>query len=385
MLLEFTAEQEELRAFVREVFDQRIDKVALREADDKKIFPQQYWDVLTEAGLHGMAVPKEYGGMSGSFMDQVIVEEELGRVVGGQATVWSINTHTATVIDRHGSQAQKDHILPKLANGELRIALSFTEPGGGTDLLGALKTHAERRNGGGWVINGSKVYTTMADDSQLFAVLARTSVREKKNQGLTVFLVDADRKGLEWTRMPTLGQAPIGTFSVYYTDVEARDDEVLGEPDNGWACLMESINHERIIIAACCTGTIKGVIDRVVPYAKERHAFGKPIGQFQSIQHFIADMEVSYHAARLLTYRAAGLAMAGKRFDVESAAAKLFASEACSRACDMGIQILGGAGYVKDYEIERFWRDTRIMRIGPISNEMVRNIVAEQLGLPRSF
>lgn len=384
MLLEFTPEQEELRAFVREVVDERIDKVALRAADDTKTFPRQYWDTLTEAGLHGLAVPREYGGMGGSFMDQVIVEEELGRAVGGQATVWSINTHTATVIDRHGSQAQKDTILPKLAAGEHRIALSFTEPGGGTDVLGALKTRAERRNGG-WVINGSKVFTTMADDSQQFAVLTRTSTGAKKNQGLTIFLLDADRPGLEWQRMATLGQAPLGTFNVYYTDVEAADDEVLGRPDEGWACLAESINHERIIIAACCTGTIKGVIERVVPYAQERNAFGKPIGQFQAIQHFVADMEVSYQAARLLTYRAAGLAMAGKRFDVESAAAKLFASEACSRACDMGIQILGGYGYVKDYEIERFWRDTRIMRIGPISNEMVRNIVAEQLGLPRSF
>jgi acyl-CoA dehydrogenase len=384
MLLEFTPEQDELRAFVRDVVDNRIDKVALREADEKKTFPQQYWDALTESGLHALAVPKEYGGEGAGFMDQVIVEEELARGVGGLATVWSINTHTALVIARHGSQKQREEILPRIAAGEHRIALSYTEPGGGTDVLGALQTTAERRNGG-FVINGSKVFTTMADDSQQFAVLTRTSTGAKKNQGLTVFLLAHDTPGIEWTRMSTLGQSPIGTFNVYYSDVEASAEDVLGKPDEGWACLAESINHERVIIAACCTGTILGVIERVVAYAKEREAFGHKIGEFQAIQHFIADMEVSYQAARLLTYRAAGLAEAGKRFDLESAAAKLFASEACSKAADNGIQILGGYGYVKDYEIERFWRDTRIMRIGPISNEMVRNIIAERLGLPRSF
>jgi alkylation response protein AidB-like acyl-CoA dehydrogenase len=384
VLLEFTDAQDELRSFVRDVVDNRIDKVALREADETKTFPQQYWDALTESGLHAMAVPKEYGGDGGSFMDQVIVEEELARGVGGLATVWSINTHTALVIARHGSEAQKDRILPAIAAGQHRIALSFTEPGGGTDVLGALKTTAEKRNGK-WVINGSKTFTTMADDSQQFAVLTRTSTGPKKQNGLTVFLLEHDTPGMEWVRMSTLGQSPIGTFNVYYADVEASPDQVLGEPDNGWKCLAESINHERVIIAACCTGTIKGVIERAVAYAKEREAFGHKIGEFQAIQHFIADMEVSYQASRLLTYRAAGLAEAGQPFDLESAAAKLFASEACSKACDMGIQILGGYGYVKDYEIERFWRDTRIMRIGPISNEMVRNIVAERLGLPRSF
>jgi acyl-CoA dehydrogenase len=384
VLLEFTPEQEELRRFVQDVAANRIDKVALREADEKKKFPQQYWDALTESGLHALAVSKDYGGEGAGFMDQVIVEEELARGVGGLATVWSINTHTALVIDRHGSQKQKEEILPRIAAGKHRIALSYTEPGGGTDVLGALNTTAEQKNGG-WVINGSKVFTTMADDCQQFAVLARTSTGEKKNQGLTIFLLDHGTPGIEWTRMSTLGQAPIGTFNVYYADVQASDEDVLGKPDQGWACLAESINHERVIIAAACTGTIKGVIDRVVPYAQDRHAFGKPIGQFQAIQHYIAEMEVSYQAARLLTYRAAGMAERGERFDLESAAAKLFASEACSRACDLGIQILGGYGYVKDYEIERFWRDTRIMRIGPVSNEMVKNIVAERLGLPRSY
>jgi alkylation response protein AidB-like acyl-CoA dehydrogenase len=384
MLMEFTEEQDELRRFVQEVARERIDRVALRDADERKVFPQQYWDALTESGLHALAVPKEYGGEGAGFLDQVIVEEELARVVGGLATVWSINTHTALVIARHGSQRQRDEILPRIAAGQHRIALSYSEPGGGTDLLGALETRA-RRVDGGWVINGSKVFTTMADDSQQFAVLARTSTGERKNQGLTVFLLEHATPGIAWTRMSTLGQAPIGTFNVYYSDVRASDEDVLGRPDEGWACLAESINHERVIIAACCTGTIKGVIDRVVPYAKQRQAFGKPIGQFQAIQHYIAEMEVSYQAARLLTYRAAAMAERGERFDLESAAAKLFASEACSRAADLGIQILGGYGYVKDYEIERFWRDTRIMRIGPVSNEMVKNIVAERLGLPRSY
>lgn len=384
MLTDFTEDHAELRRFVRETVETQIDMAALREADERKAFPQQLWDVLTESGLNALVVPREYGGAGAGFMEQVIVEEELARGLGGLANVWSITTHTALVISRHGSAQQREEILPKIAAGKHRIALSYTEPGGGTDVLGALETTA-RREDGGWLINGAKVFTTMAEDSHQFIVLARTSAGARKNQGLTVFLLDRDTPGITWTRMSTLGQATIGTFNVYYGDVRASDAEVVGQPEEGWACLAESINHERVMVAAMCTGTIKGVIDRVVPYAKEREAFGRKIGEFQAIQHFIADMEVSYQASRLLTYRAAAMAERGGRFDVEAAAAKLFASEACSKAADNGIQILGGYGYVKDYDIERFWRDTRIMRIGPVTNEMIRNILAERLGLPRSF
>ena len=382
--LTFTQDQTELQEFARSFADERIDLAAIREAEETKTFPFALWDALSEAGLHGLAVPKEYGGAGGGIVEQALVEEQLGRQLGGLATLWSINTHSAQTLARHGTDEQRNTILPAMAEGKHRIALSFTEPGGGTDVLGALRTRARKVNGG-FILNGSKAFTTMAADSHQLLILARTADLERKHQGLTMFLIDTDRKGVEYQRIATMGHESFGTFNVYYDDVEISPSEVIGEVDNGWDCLKGTINHERVIIAACCTGTIRGVTDRAVAYAKEREAFGGPIGRFQAIQHYIADMEISYQASRLMTYHAASLAEDEKDFALEAAVAKTYASEACSKAADNAIQILGGAGYTKDHDVERMWRDTRIMRIGPISNEMVRNYVAEHLGLPRSF
>jgi acyl-CoA dehydrogenase len=383
-IVAFTEEQDELRRFARDFADKRIDVRALREDEDSKTFPHRLWNELSSAGLHGLGVPKEYGGAGGGMMEQVIVEEELARNLGGLTTLWSINTHSASTIARYGTDKQKQELLPAMAEGQCRIALSFTEPGGGTDVLGHLATHA-KLDGEHFVLNGSKTFTTMAEDSHYFLVLARTSSGGRKHDGLTVFLIPSDRAGIEVQRIPTMGHESFGTHNVYYSDVVVAPEEVIGEVDQGWVYLSSTINHERVIIAALCTGTIQGVVDRAVGYAREREAFGKPIGQFQAIQHYIAEIEISRQASRLLTYHAASLAVRDKPYALEAAVAKAFASEACSRAADLGIQILGGYGYTKDYDMERFWRDTRIMRIGPITNEMVRNYVAEQLGLPRSF
>jgi acyl-CoA dehydrogenase len=383
-MLSFTKEQEDLRRFVREFADERIDLEKVREADQDRRFPIELWDALSEAGLHGLAVPADFGGAAAGLIEQTIVEEELARKLGGIVTAWSINTHSAQTISRHGTEKHKSEILPAIAEGKHRIALSFTEPGGGTDVLGALNTKA-RKEGDHWVINGSKQYTTMIADCQHVMVLVRSNEDGRKHDGLSIFLIPTDRKGISWQRIPTLGQESIGTYTVFYDSVEVTEEDLIGEIDKGWECFAGTINHERVIIAAACMGTLKGIIEISVAYAKERQAFGGPIGRFQALQHYIAEMEMSYRASRLMTYEAAGLEKEGKAFGMEASVAKAFASEACSRGGDLGIQILGGAGYSKVHDIERMWRDTRIMKIGPISNEMVKNYVAEGLGLPRSF
>lgn len=376
---------EDLREYVRKFAEQRIDPDYLRICERDKVFPQEVWEALSEAELHGVAIDEAYGGHGGGVLEQTVIVEELARVMGGMTTMWSINTHSAITLGLHGTEEQKQRLLPRMARGEHRIGLSFTEPDGGTDLLGALKTRA-RKVEGGYTLSGSKTFTTMVEDVDQLLVLARTTPGGSRTEGLTVFLVPADAPGLTATRLDTLGQAAIGTFLVHYDDVFVPDGDVIGVPDEGWRYLTSSaINHERIIIAALCVGSMAGVIDRTVAYASQRRAFGSPIGKFQAVQHHIANMEIERQAARLLTYRAVELAVAGEDFMLEASIAKAFASEACSRAADLGIQVLGGAGYCSDYHIERIWRDTRIMRIGPISNEMVRNYVAESLGLPRSF
>ena len=380
-----TPEEQELRDFVRGFADDKIDPAYLRQVDDDKRFPIELWMALGEAGLHGIAIPHEYGGSGGGVMAQAIVVEELARVMGGMTTVWHINTSAIITLSEHGTDEQKATRLGPMASGEYRIGISITEPGGGTDVLGALETTGTRVDGG-WLINGSKMYTTMADDCQEVMVLARTGEpKPRRSAGLTYFLVDPHAPGVTRNRLGTLGQQAIGTFQVFYDDVFVPDANVIGLPDEGWTPLTTCINQERIIIAACCTGTIQGVLDQVVPYAKERVVFGNAIGKYQAVQHHIANMEISRQAAHLLTINAARMCEAGLPYTTEANIAKCFASEACSTAADLGIQILGGAGYLKDMHVERMWRDTRIMRIGPLANEVIRNYVAESFGLPRSF
>jgi acyl-CoA dehydrogenase len=377
-------EEAELRSFVRQFVDDKVTHSYLRECDSAKRFPDELWDDMSAAGLHGVAIDPEYGGSGGGVMQQAIVSEELARVMGGMTTMWHTNTSGALTVSAHGTEQQKADRLTKMVAGEHRIGISVSEPGGGTDVLGALETKAKKVDGG-FVVNGSKMWTSMADDCQELMLLTRTSEGKRKSDGITYFFCDPNAEGITRNRLDTLGQRSIGTFQVFYDDVFIPDENVIGEVDNGWAPLTTCITQERVIIAATCTGTIQGVIDQVVEYAKDRHVFGNPIGKYQAVQHHIANMEISRHAARGLMLNAARLCDAGAPYVQEASIAKCFASEACSTAADLGIQILGGAGYLEDMNIERMWRDTRIMRIGPLANEVIRNQVAEHLGLPRSY
>ena len=382
--LDASPEETELRDFVRGFVDDKVTHAYLRECDSAKRFPTELWDDMSAAGLHGIAIDPEYGGVGGGVMQQTIVVEELARVMGGMTTMWSVNTHAALVITEHGTEKQKADRLTKMVAGEHRVGLSISEPGGGTDVLGALETKAKKVDGG-FVVNGSKMWTSMADDCDELMLLTRTREGERKHHGTTFFFVDPRAKGITRNRLDTLGQRSIGTFQVFYDDVFIPDEDVIGEVHEGFTPLTTSITQERVIIAALCTGTIKGVIDQAVEYAKERIVFGNPIGKYQAVQHHIANMEISRHASRALVQNAARMCDAGLPFVQEASIAKCYASEACTTAADLGIQILGGAGYLEEMNIERMWRDTRIMRIGPLANEVIRNQVAEHLGLPRSY
>jgi alkylation response protein AidB-like acyl-CoA dehydrogenase len=378
-----TPEDADLRAFVRSFANDKIDHAYLRDCDTAKRFPVELWDEMSAAGLHGIAIDEEYGGSGGGVMQQAIVVEELARVMGGMTTSWSINTHAALTISEHGTPEQKADRLTKMVAGGHRVGLAISEPAGGTDVLGVLSTTAKPVDGG-FLVNGSKMWTTMADDCHELMLLAKSGDGPKKTDGLTYLFCDPRADGITRNRLDTLGQRALGTFQVFFDDVFVPDHNVIGEVDKGWVPLTTCITQERIIIAALCTGVIQGVIEQVVEYAKDRVVFGNPIGQYQAVQHHIANMEISRQAARGLYLNAARLCDAGIDYVREASIAKCFASEACSTAADLGIQILGGAGYLTEMNIERYWRDTRIMRIGPLANEVIRNQVAESLGLPRS-
>ena len=300
--------------------------------------------------------------------------------------MWGLSSFSgAKSIAFAGNEEQKRKLLPPLAAGELRFAISVTEPGGGTDLLGGMKTVATKVDGG-WRITGQKMWSSAANVSDYLLLLARTDKNvEKRSQGTTLFLVPGKSEGLEARPIPKLGMRALSSCEVFLDNVFVPDDLVLGEPGQGWYYLTATLNNERIMVASLCCGIIDGVLEDAVEYMKEREAFGQPIGKFQALQHFIADIAMWQAQSELVTYHAAWLQQQGKPCARESAMAKVIASEAAGRSADLGLQILGGMGYAAETDMQRYWRDARLYRIGPITNEMARNLIAESYGLPRSF
>ena len=264
-------------------------------------------------------------------------------------------------------------------------AISLTEPGGGTDVLGAMKTRA-RKVDGGWVVNGTKIWSTLAHVADRLFLVARTDTEvARASHGITVFFCDAKAPGVTATPIPKLGMRSLGSCEVQLEDVFVADEDVLGEVNRGWSVLAHTLNSERIMNGANCTGALAGVLEDMVAYAKERVVFGKPLGQMQAVQHMIADTYAGLEISRLLTYRAAWLHALGRPCGIESTMAKLVASEQCFSGADRGMQVLGGYGYALEYDMQRYWRDMRLYRVAPINNEMGRNFLAESFGLPRSF
>lgn len=379
-------EQQLFRETLHELVEREFPKAWCREVEARKEFPWDLWEKVGASGLHGVGLPEEYGGQGGGIIEQTVVAEELSRTLAGLTWIWGVTAFAGTkAIRYYGTDAQKSRFLPAVAAGKLMFSIALTEPNGGTDVLGAMSTTATKVDGG-WSINGAKIWSTMAHVADMLLLTARTSQpAEKPSQGVTVFLCDAKADGITATPIPKIGQRSLGSCEVGFNDVFVPDENVLGEVDQGWRLLSETLNGERIIVSATCCGALQGILEDMLAYAKERRAFGKQIGQFQAVQHMIADTRISLDLARLATYRAAFLHEQGRPNGVESTTAKIFASEACFTAADRGMQILGGYSYAEEYDMQRYWRDMRIYRIAPINNEMGRNYIGESLGLPRSF
>src|SRR5690606_6268214 len=343
-------------------------------------------DKLAEAGFFGIGIPEEWGGQGGDIIMQMIFAREFARTAGGLLWTWGLTSFGgAKSIGVYGTDEQKERWLRPMAEGKLRVALSMTEPDGGTDVLGAMKTFATKVDGG-WKINGAKMWTTGAKVADRLLVLARTDKNvEKRHQGLSLFFVDAKTPGITSSLLPKLGMRAMGSCSVSYDDVFVPDADVLGEPGKAWYMMLPTLNNERIMVGAFCLGVIDGVLEDALDYMKQRKAFGKLIGQFQILQHYVADIATARQQTELMLYYTASLQSAGKECGMESSMLKVFASDSAVKAADHGIQILGGMGYSAETDMQRYWRDARLWQIGPITNEMARNGIAERLGLPRSF
>jgi len=383
---EFTLEQRMLRDMVRTFVERECPKNVARDMEASEEFPRALVSKMAAAGLYGIGLTEDYGGQGGDVIDQVIVCEELSRSLAGLAVLWHLNAWSGVkAIATHGTDAQRAEYLPKLGAGELLFAFGMTEPGGGTDVLRAMRTKATPVEGG-FKLNGVKIWSTLAHVADRILVTARTSEGgEKPSRGLTVFIVDAKAPGLKATPIPKMGMRALGSCEVVFENVFVPTSNVLGEVDQGWSQIVGSLNSERILTSAMCMGIHAGVLEDAIAYAKDRTAFGKPIGQLQAIQHKIAKMAMTLETSRLHTYRAASLQRDGKRCNVEATTAKCLAAEYAVKAADDGIQILGGYGYANEFNMQRYWRDARLFRIGPITTEMCLNQIGESLGLPRSF
>jgi alkylation response protein AidB-like acyl-CoA dehydrogenase len=348
--------------------------------------PFALWDKLSDAGFHGIGIDEEYGGQGGDVFTQMILARALARTLGGLAWIWGITSFAGgKSIGIYGTKEQKELFLPQIAAGKLRAAIAFTEPGGGTDVLGALRTEAVRGDGG-WIINGEKIWSSSAHVADYLLLLARTDKTvAKRHQGVTLFWIPTKSPGIKITPLPKLGMRAMGSCAVHLQNVFVPDSLVLGQPGNAWYMLLPTLNNERMMVASFCLGVIDGVLEDALEYMKQRKAFGKLIGEFQSLQHYVADIATWRQSTELMLHYTAHLVSQNKPCHQEATMLKVMASEHAVQAADLGIQILGGMGYSAETDMQRYWRDARLWRIGPITNEMARNVIAEGLGLPRSF
>lgn len=388
MHFELTEDQRALQDLVRRFVGREISKSAVAAWDEKGEFPLDLLERMADLGLMGVSLPTEFGGTGGGAMEEVIVLEEIARHSSSIAMAYGMTIcFGALTIERFGSDAQKAYFLPKLAAGQTHFALSLTEPDGGTDILGAMKTVAREQSDGSYVINGAKVYTTGINIASHIFVVARTARDENKpSHGLTVFLVPKDLPGISFNKIEKLGSRFLHSYEVIYQDVEVPADCIVGMPNRGWHTILDTLNNERIFIAAVCNGLGRGALEDAIQYAQDRRAFGRNIGGFQAVQHPLAESFVELDMAQLATYKAAWMQDQGMDCSVQAASAKYFASEAAFRTTDRGMRVLAGAGFTMEYHMQRYYRDIRQLIFAPVTNEMSKNFIAQVgCGLPRSY
>ncbi|MET7395141.1 acyl-CoA dehydrogenase family protein [Dactylosporangium sp. NPDC005572] len=374
------------RDTAREWVEQRWPKSRARELEASgQTFPQELWDDLSEAGFHGIGIPEEYGGQGGTVFTQAIGARELSRNLAGLVATWLAPAVGGTLtLLAAGSETQKRTLLPLMARGEVNFAIGVTEPGGGTDILGALRT-TSRLDGDQWVINGQKTWSTGAGNADYLVVLAVNISDEGRAAGNNLILVPRSTRGLDMRHIPKLGVRALASYEVFLDDVRVPVDNIVGPRGQGWKGIVQGLNADKVLLSACCTGILDGILEDALRYLHEREAFGRTIEHFQALQHKVVDIAAWRHTSELVAYHAAWLMTQGRPSASAATMAKMITSEYAVEAADVGLQLLGGMGYSAETDMQRYWRDARLFRIAPITGEMSRNFIAERLGMPRSF
>ncbi|MEW6442010.1 MAG: acyl-CoA dehydrogenase family protein [bacterium] len=381
----FTEEQEMLRKEMQRFCSKELTREFVRWMDENCTFiPDALWNKLAEIGYFAAPVPVEYGGQGMGAIETTILAEELATASVAATLCVGATTLGSSPLLYFGTPEQKETYLSRVARGEARLALGLTEPGGGTDILGAIQTRAVDE-GDYWKLNGRKVFITGAHRADYITTVAITDPNAKRSKGLSIFLVPRPAEGLETRLIPKLGCHAAGCNEVVYEDVRVPKKNLVGTLHNGWYELLFSLNSERIGTAVLSLGVAKAAFRDAFTYAQERHAFGGPISRFQILQHYLADIAIEIENATNLIYKCAWLCDQGKPYHSEACMAKIVAARASEKAATWGMEILGGWGYAMEYDMQRHFRDYKQMVFSPISDEMAKNMIMQFMGYPKSW
>ena len=383
-----TDEYQEIREQVRKLCAQYPGEY-WRTLDEKREYPTDFVKALTEAGYLSVLIPEEFGGSGLGITAAAVIMEEIQKS-GCNGGACHAQMYTMGTILRHGTDEQKQKYLPGIATGELRMqAFGVTEPTSGTDTL-SLRTTAVKNNAGDYVVNGQKIWTSRVEHSDLMLLLARTQSKdeiEKRTDGLSVFIIDireAVGNGLEIKPIRTMINH--ATTEVFFDDLVIPANSLVGEEGKGFRYILDGMNAERILIAAECIGDARWFIQKATDYANDRQVFGREIGKNQGIQFPIAEAYMATEAANLMVEKAAQVYEGGARAGSEANMAKYLASEASWQAADMCMQTHGGFAFAEEYDVERKFRETRLYRIAPVSNNLILSFIGEHiLGMPKSY
>ncbi|MBL5977746.1 acyl-CoA/acyl-ACP dehydrogenase [Comamonas sp. NyZ500] len=377
----------EIRDAIRALCAQFPDEY-FRKIDEQRVYPEAFVNALTNAGWLAALIPQEYGGSGLGLTEASVIMEEINRCGGNSGACHGQMYNMGTLL-RHGSQAQKEKYLSRIASGEWRLqSMGVTEPTTGTDTT-KIKTSAVKKDGR-YVINGQKVWISRIQHSDFMILLARTTPLaevKKKSEGMSIFMVDlreAEKKGM--TVRPILNMVNHETNELFFEDLEIPEENLIGEEGKGFKYILDGLNAERTLIAAECIGDGYWFLDRVTNYVKDRQVFGRPIGQNQGVQFPIADAFIEVEAANLMRWKACELFDARESMGAQANMAKYLAAKASWEAANACIQFHGGFGFACEYDVERKFRETRLYQVAPISTNLIYSYVAEHLlGLPRSF
>ena len=370
------------RTLFRE-FAENEAKPLAQETDETEVFPRQTVEKMAKAGFLGIPVPKEYGGQGCDPLTYVMCVEELSKVCGTTGVI--VSAHTSLCIDpimTYGTEEQKQKYVPKLASGEWLGAFALTEPGAGTDAQGA-QTRAVK-DGDGWILNGSKCFITNGKEANVYIVIAVTQVdvdpKGRKKKKFSAFIVEKGTPGFSFgTKEKKMGIRGSSTYELIFEDCKIPGDALLGPEGKGFPIAMHTLDGGRIGIAAQALGIAEGALDRCIEYTKERKQFGRSIAAQQNTQFKIADMATRIEAAQLLVYKAAKAKETQKVYSVEAAKAKLFAAETAMAVTTEVVQLFGGYGYIREYDVERMMRDAKITEIYEGTSEVQRMVISGAL------